>query len=149
MSRPYISEDLRRLVVNRASNLCEYCLIHSQDTFWGCEIDHIISLKHGGATIADNLAYACSFCNRNKGSDLGSIFAPTGELVRFFNPRIDRWAHHFRLNGVMIEFLTAIGEVTVRILQFNENDRLLERQVLVSVGRYPVGEALIRINQLD
>lgn len=73
MERPYISQNLRKLVATRADFLCEYCLIHEQDTAFGCAIDHIISLKHGGATDADNLAYAYVFCNRFKGSDIGSI----------------------------------------------------------------------------
>ncbi len=50
---------LRRLVVSRAERLCEYCLIHEDDTFFGCEVDHIISEKHGGPTREENLAYAC------------------------------------------------------------------------------------------
>lgn len=86
----YISEELRRLVVLRAEHLCEYCLIHEADTFYGCQVDHIISLKHGGPTEADNLAYACAFCNRQKGSDIGCIERRTGVFTRFFNPRIDR-----------------------------------------------------------
>jgi 5-methylcytosine-specific restriction endonuclease McrA len=56
----YINEELRRLVALRAEYLCEYCLIHEEDTFYGCEVDHIISLKHGGPTEAENLAYACA-----------------------------------------------------------------------------------------
>jgi 5-methylcytosine-specific restriction endonuclease McrA len=87
----YISEALRRLVSMRAEHLCEYCLIDSADTFLGGEVDHIVSVKHGGATEADNLAYTCQPCNRNKGSDLGSIYWPSGQLVRFFHPRTDRW----------------------------------------------------------
>jgi coproporphyrinogen III oxidase-like Fe-S oxidoreductase len=39
----YISEHLRQVVALRADHLCEYCLIHEQDTFFGCEVDHIIS----------------------------------------------------------------------------------------------------------
>jgi 5-methylcytosine-specific restriction endonuclease McrA len=61
----YIPTELRLLVAERANHLCEYCLIHEDDTFVGCQVDHIISLKHGGQTEADNLAYACAFCNRN------------------------------------------------------------------------------------
>gem|GEM_PF-1829697 len=30
----YVSEDLRRLVAIRAEYLCEYCLIHEDDTFY-------------------------------------------------------------------------------------------------------------------
>jgi len=89
MSTTYISAELRRVVVARAESLCEYCLIHEDDTFFGCQVDHIISEKHGGPTQADNLAYACLFCNLHKGSDVGSFISGTQTLVRFFNPRID------------------------------------------------------------
>ena len=98
MERPYINQELRRLVADRADRLCEYCLMHEQDTVFGCAIDHVISLKHGGSTDASNLAYACVFCNRYKGSDIGSIFWQTREFSRFYNPRSDRWSEHFE-NG--------------------------------------------------
>ncbi|HEX8921153.1 MAG TPA: HNH endonuclease signature motif containing protein, partial [Pyrinomonadaceae bacterium] len=68
-----ISSELRRLIAARANYLCEYCLVAEEDTYFGCEVDHIISVKHGGATKAENLAYACAFCNRYKGSDIASI----------------------------------------------------------------------------
>jgi hypothetical protein len=96
----------------------------------------MISLKHGGSTEPDNLAYACALCNRAKGSDIGSI-ATSGELTRFFNPRTDRWSEHFRLDGAKIEPLTAIGEVTVRIFGFNESARLHEREEMIRFGTYP------------
>jgi len=143
----YISDDLRRIVAARADYLCEYCLVHEENTFFGCEVDHIISVKHGGPTEADNLAYACVFCNRHKGSDIGSVLWRTGEFIRFFNPRIDRWVDHFRLSGAIIEPLTGIGEATARILRFNDSDRILERQALIAVGRYPTPAALARIRQ--
>lgn len=141
----YVSEDLRRLVAVRADLLCEYCLIHEDDTFYGCQVDHIISVKHGGATEPDNLAYACAFCNRQKGSDIGSILWQTSEFVRFFNPRADRWADHFRLNGFIIEPLTGIGEVTARILGFNTIERLVERETLVMMNGYPALAARVRM----
>ncbi len=141
----YLSEGLRRLVANRAEHLCEYCLISEEDTFFGCEVDHIISVKHGGPTEADNLAYACMLCNRQKGSDLGSVFRGTGEFCRFFNPRVDRWRVHFKLEGPVIQPQTNIGEVTARILGFNHSDRLLERRALIAVGKYPSAPALARI----
>jgi hypothetical protein len=132
-----ISDELRRLVASRAGYLCEYCLIHEEDTFFGCEIDHITSLKHGGPTEAENLAFSCLICNRRKGTDLGSILEPGGVLIRFFNPRRDSWKDHFRLNGYIIHPLTEIGEVTERILGFNTPERILERETLIAVGRYP------------
>jgi hypothetical protein len=139
MSQTYIPAELRRLVVIRAERLCEYCLIHEDDTYFGCEVDHIVSEKHGGLTVAENLAYACLACNRSKGSDLGSILEPSGDLIRFFNPRLDAWSDHFALDGVVIRPLTPIGRVTERIFKFNDTERLLEREALRALGRYPLG----------
>jgi hypothetical protein len=152
LSTTHIIAELRRLVITRADSLCEYCLIHEEDTFFGCEVDHIISEKHGGPTEADNLAYACLICNRNKGSDIGSILLPmsSGVFVRLFNPRVDLWSEHFALDesdGITIRPLTPVGEVTTRILEFNSGERLLERQTLREVGRYPSEEALQRIGR--
>lgn len=141
----YVSTALRRIVAVRADFLCEYCLIHEDDAVFGCEVDHIISEKHGGETDADNLAYACAFCNRTKGSDIGSIVQRTGTLVRFFNPRTDHWAEHFALDDVTIVTLSDIGEITARILDFNNSDRLLERQALRAVDRYPSAAAMTRM----
>ncbi len=133
----YVRAELRRLVESRARRLCEYCLIHEDDTYLGCQVDHIIAEKHGGVTDAGNLSYACTCCNRAKGSDIGSVASSTGEFIRLFNPRSDRWIEHFQLNGVVIEPRTLIGEATVRVLRINELERILERRVLQSIGRYP------------
>jgi hypothetical protein len=132
MSVTYIPVALRRQVIARAREQCEYCLIREDATINGCEVDHIIAEKHNGATTEDNLAYACFFCNRNKGSDLGSHRLSTQEFVRFFNPRTDDWDAHFRVDttdAVTILFLTDIGEATVRIFGFNDQNRLQERQL--------------------
>ncbi|HSZ58421.1 MAG TPA: HNH endonuclease signature motif containing protein [Tepidisphaeraceae bacterium] len=141
----YVPAALRRSVARRAGALCEYCLIHEDDTFLGCQVEHVISEKHGGVTAEANLAYACVFCNRFKGSDLGSVHPASQELVRFFNPRTDRWSQHFRLDGIQIVPLTDIGEVTVRILEMNHPDRLLEREQLLTLGRYPSAAAVVRM----
>jgi len=137
----WISAELRQTIANRAKLLCEYCLIVESDTFYGCEVDHIISLKHGGSSEPENLAYACALCNRAKGSDVGSV-STSGEFTRFFNPRIDRWAEHFRLEGASLQPLTTIGEVTARILGFNDSARLHEREEMIRFGKYPSEEAL-------
>ena len=104
--------------------------------FYGCEVDHIISIKHSGSTELGNLAYACAPCNRAKGSDIGSI-SRSGEFTRFFNPRTDSWSDHFRLEGATIQPLTQIGEVTTRILGFNDTERLHEREEMIRFGIYP------------
>jgi hypothetical protein len=137
MPRAYISVQLRQLVIERADNICEYCLVSASDRSSGCQVDHIISVKHGGDSTAENLCYACLFCNLQKGTDLGSINWRSGELVRFFNPRRDLWREHFQLDGAIIRSTTDIGEVTARILDFNYADRILERQILIENDRYP------------
>jgi hypothetical protein len=132
MSTTYISVELRRLVKNRANERCEYCHISEDLTVNGCEVDHIVAEKHGGATIAENLAYACFFCNRNKGSDLCSYKPNTQEFVRFFNPRIDTWDEHFAwddADGITVQPLSDIGMVTVRLFGFNTPSRLQERRL--------------------
>ncbi|MBI2531083.1 MAG: HNH endonuclease [Deltaproteobacteria bacterium] len=145
MMSSYINAALRQLVATRADYLCEYCLIHEEDSFFGCEVDHIISEKHGGQTEAENLAYACAFCNRSKGSDVGSLVQRTGAFVRFFNPRTDLWADDFALVGVTMIALSDVGEVTVRILDLNNSERLFERQALQVIGKYPSASAAARL----
>jgi hypothetical protein len=126
-SNDYIPVAVRQQVALRSSYSCEYCLLPEVDSYFGYEIDHIISLKHGGGNQEKNLAYACLHCNRNKGTDLGSIDWATGNLARFFNPRTDIWAEHFRLNRGIIDFLTVIGKVTIAIFKLNDGERPTER----------------------
>jgi len=54
-----VSDALRRTVADRAYHVCEYCLVHEEDLYHGCEVDHVISVKHGGLTVPENLAWAC------------------------------------------------------------------------------------------
>jgi hypothetical protein len=138
----YVSAQLRRFVVERAQGVCEYCLIDEEDTFLGCQIEHIISEKHGGQTVESNLALACVFCNRFKGSDIAALVPGTSQLCRLFNPRTDRWSEHFRLEGTWILGLTDIGRATASVLGFNAPDRILERESLEDVGRFPSNRAI-------
>jgi HNH endonuclease len=134
MSR-YVSDNLRQKVEKRANYVCEYCLIPIKETFFGGEIEHIISLKHEGTSVFENLALACQPCNRNKGSDLGSISKTTKKLTRFYNPRKDIWRNHFSINSeAVIIALTEIGEVTIKLLKFNDFERVSERNGLIELG---------------
>ena len=142
-----ISARLRRTVENRADCLCEYCLIHADDAYVGLQVDHVISEKHEGATVSENLALACSYCNRQKGSDVGSIDKTTRRFIRLFNPRTDVWSDHFRLVGVRIAWRTPMGEATVRLLKLNDPLRIEERKALKQNGKYPTPAALKRIRK--
>jgi len=137
MSRTYVPAALRRAVLERADGHCEYCLYPQTFAFLAFEIEHVVAEKHGGATIADNLALACFYCNRFKGSDPGSFDPETGHLVPFYHPRRQRWADHFRVEGARIVPLTPEGRVTGAILHFNSADRIVERQQLLDAGAYP------------
>jgi len=145
MNSRYISAELREFVATRANFVCEYCLIAEEDIYFGCQIEHIISRKHGGTSEPENLAYACTSCNRYKGSDIASMSDETKELIRFYNPRTDRWREHFVPIGIMPIPLTPIGEVTIRILQINSEERLLEREILHRQGRYLSESAILLI----
>ena len=146
MSRE-VGETLRRFVAERAYHVCEYCLVHEDDLFHGCEVDHVVSRKHGGQTTPENLAYACFHCNRHKGTDLGSVTGRAGGLIRFFNPRFDGWRQHFQWIEGRIEPLTEIGEVTARVLDFNHPERVAFRKLLTGTGHYPSVEALARLKE--
>ncbi|GAB1539054.1 HNH endonuclease signature motif containing protein [Scytonema sp. NUACC21] len=132
----YVPAHLRQLVIERAKRRCEYCLFPQSAALLTFEMEHIIAEKHRGKTEAENLALACPYCNRAKGSDLASIDPDTGTLTPFFNPRTQKWSEHFQLEGATIVPLTAEGRVTVEILQLNELERLQERERLISAGQY-------------
>lgn len=134
----YISNELRQQVIERANGLCEYCLIHQDDTPFSHQIDHVIALKHEGKTELMNLALSCLLCNRHKGSDLTTFDPVTQELTLLFNPRTQQWADHFVLQGVYIVGQTAVGRATMRLLQMNSPQQLLQRQSLMEIGRYPL-----------
>lgn len=136
MSR-YISQETRHRVAERAHFSCEYCLVHDDDSYLSFQIDHIISIKHGGGDHLDNLAYSCVSCNRAKGSDIGSVLLPDREFIRLFNPRTDIWENHFKILVTEIIPLSTIGKVTIKILDLNNDLRIVEREALIEIGRFP------------
>ena len=136
MKRDVIPNHIKTAVAMRASNKCEYCHLPDKVSFYNFHIDHIKSLKHGGLSHIDNLAYSCPDCNYCKGSDIGSAIE-NDELIRFFNPRKDKWNEHFVVKDGMILSKTEIGDVTEHILKFNELDRLIFRRQLIQLNQYP------------
>lgn len=135
MSVTHIPAALRRRVVGRAGDRCEYCLLPADVAFFPHEVDHVVAEKHGGTTSLDNLALTCWRCNRHKGSDLGSIDPQTGTFSFLFHPRTQRWRTHFALDADLIVGLTPEGRTTVRLLQLNTVERIVERRQLVEQGR--------------
>ena len=54
-----IDASLRRRVIDRAENRCEYCRLSQEYELFGTfHIEHIIAKQHGGSDEVDNLALA-------------------------------------------------------------------------------------------
>ena len=124
-------------MARRAAQRCDYCLLHEDDAGFPHQVDHIVSRKHGGSSTSENLAYACLVCNRHKGSDVASINPVQVRLSGSFNPRSDRCADHFRIEGAVIEPVSSTGSATESLLRLNAPERISERALLQSLGRYP------------
>ena len=135
----YIPSQLRKLVIARAKQICEYCLLPEKFSFFKFHIDHIISLKHGGETVEENLAYSCSIYNENKGSDIATILEDPRKAILLFNPRQDTWQNHFGIleTGEIIP-KTPTGAATIKILNLNHPESLIERRGLMQLGLFPV-----------
>lgn len=129
-------EAFRVQVASRANYCCEYCRYPDLYSTTSFHLDHIISVKHGGTSTLDNLAYTCPICNWNKGTDIATILAD-GATVRLYHPRQQVWTEHFVLKEAVISPLSRVGEATVKVLRLNDADRVIERSTLQSSGRYP------------
>jgi hypothetical protein len=71
---------------------------------------------------------------------LTAIDPVNGAITPLFNPRSQAWQEHFALEGPRIVGLTAIGRATVALLRLNAPRRVMQRQLLMRVGRYPLAE---------
>jgi hypothetical protein len=136
---PYLPSALRRLILERAQGRCEYCqlpMAYSPDIF---EVEHILPLAGGGATELENLALACSSCNRYKGTRTSAQDPRSGRRVRLFNPRRQRWERHFRWSEdfTEIEGRTATGRATVEALRMNREPLRRLRAALYALGLHP------------
>ena len=74
----YVSAELRRQVIEAASNCCEYCRLSQDDYPFSFHMEHVISEKHGGETTFENLALSCPTCNLFKGSGIAGADEKNG-----------------------------------------------------------------------
>ncbi len=128
---------LERLVWRRARGRCEYCLIPQKLDEIPFELDHILARKHGGQTLASNMALSCFWCNSFKGSDIAGWDRKTRKLAPLFHPRRQAWRRHFRWNGPHLVGRTAVGRVTIAVLKLNDPLRVQLRQSLMDEGLLP------------
>lgn len=132
-----MTDVLVALVRERAGGRCEYrrlALVHSSIPF---EIDHIISRKHGGATVPENLALSCFCCNSAKGPNIAGLDPESGSLSALFNPRLQSWSQHFEWQGPILRGITPIGRTTIMVLAINEPDQIALRVALTEEGVFP------------
>ncbi|MCL1467125.1 HNH endonuclease [Argonema galeatum] len=132
-----IPASLRRLVIQRAGDRCEYCCLSQAGQAATFHIDHITPIVAGGATIAENLALACVSCSLRKGARQTVEDAETGEVVPIFNPRQQVWKEHFRWDGVRVVGLTVTGRATIDALNMNRAIVLAIRTEEELLGRHP------------
>src|SRR5437868_3531747 len=132
-----MDEALTRLVWDRAGGTCEYCRLPQANSRLTFEIDHVIARKHGGATVASNLALTCFYCNSYKGPNIAGIDPRTRRVVRLFNPRRQKWGRHFRWSGPWLVGRTPVGRATVAVLVINHPQAVGLRQSLMDEGAFP------------
>ena len=81
-----IAARLRRLVVSRAGDRCEYCRLAQKGQEATFHIDHILPKVAGGRTAAANLALACVSCSLRKEARRSATNpVPTDELPCFIH----------------------------------------------------------------
>lgn len=139
MSRPYLSVNDRRLIIERARNRCEYGLSLAEYSTQTFAIDHIVPLSHGGTTAVDNLALACSGCNSHKFNHVTALDPIDGREVPLFHPRQQRWQDHFVWGEDFTEVIgiTPTGRATVVALQLNRAGVVSLRRLLRQAGKHP------------
>jgi len=124
-----VPDAIVEVVRHRASGFCEYCRVPEALTGFTLQVDHVIARSHGGTDDVDNLAWACAICNLYKGTNLSGFEPATKTIIRLYNPRQDRWAEHFRLNDGVLEPLSGIAGVTIRLLRMNQRETVLARKI--------------------
>ena len=133
----HVPAHLRRLVIHRAENRCEYCLLSQIGQKATFHIDHIIAEANGGKTEAKNLALACVSCSLRKEARQSGMDVETGKRIPLFHPRRDAWNEHFRWNGLEVEAITPKGRATIQTLKLNRPSILVIRDEESFRGRFP------------
>jgi hypothetical protein len=134
-----ISQRLKRLIIDRSSGCCEYCLCQEQYSPVTFSVEHIVPKSRGGTISEDNLAFSCQECNNHKYNKTGGIDPVSGEEVVLFHPRLHVWNEHFVWNDdyTIIIGTSPIGRVTVELLHLNKLGVINLRRILQKAGKHP------------
>jgi 5-methylcytosine-specific restriction endonuclease McrA len=126
-----IPASIRRLVVARANNRCEYCGLSQDEQEATFHIDHVVPVAAGGPTVEANLALACVSCSLRKGARQTAEDPETRQTVPIFSPREQAWGDHFQWRGAHLLGLTPIGRATVAALRLNRPAIMAIRSALL------------------
>lgn len=128
---------LRREVVRRAGNRCEYCRLSQAGQEATFHVDHILPVVSGGVTSIENLALACVSCSLRKGARRSAHDPASGREVPLFHPRLQEWSKHFVWKGDRVRGTTPTGRVTLDLLKMNRALAVAIRAEERSQGRHP------------
>jgi hypothetical protein len=130
-----MSPQVRQQVRARAGGRCEYCRLPDWIELAGpFHLEHILARQHGGSDELANLAWACSRCNRHKGTNLSGVDPDGNQIVPLFHARREVWDQHFELSGAQIRGKTAVGRATAWLLQMNADRRVELRAQIILDG---------------
>ncbi|NNJ11938.1 HNH endonuclease [Chloroflexales bacterium ZM16-3] len=134
-----VTEAQRRQVAERAHSCCEYCRSQARYATQRFSAEHIRPRAHDGQNTLDNLALACQGCNNHKYQKVVAPDPASGQLVRLYHPRQDRWGAHFVWSDdcSLIIGITPVGRATVAALQLNRAGVVNLRHVLYAIGEHP------------
>ena len=137
-SRTRISALTRGQVARDANHRCCYCRAPEVIGI-PMVMEHIIPLAAGGSSNIANLCLACYRCNEFKGARMDVPDPLSGEIVRLFHPRTQKWVEHFAWSKDSLRVIgeTACGRATIVALRLN-SDRLVQaRKLWKLIGLQP------------
>ena len=132
-----LPDSLRRRVVVRAGNRCEYCGLSQLGQAATFHVDHVVPVVAGGPTAPANLALACVHCSLRKGARQMARDPKTGRSIRMFDPREQAWNLHFRWVGCEMAGITTTGRATIDALALNSPEHQIIRSFESVLGRHP------------
>lgn len=137
-SRQRISAPIRRQVAEDAGHRCCYC--RSPEVIGiPMVMEHMIPLAAGGSSDIVNLCLACYRCNEFKGARIEVPDPLSGEMVRLFHPRTQKWSEHFAWSedSLRVIGLTPYGRATIVALRLNSDRLVGARKLWKLVGLQP------------
>ena len=125
---------------DRAGGMCKYCRLPQATQVSTFPVDHVIPVSAGGLTELDNLALACPSCNAAKWTHTVAPVHESGDVVRLFHPRRDKWADHFQwsvADPTWLESRTPVARATLELLELNSEHRRQVRHWIAVLGLHP------------